>query len=216
MDSRRPLGAGKILGAVETLALGLTSDAGFRIYDRLYVTPPAGHAFSRGDRYVVVAAVADIPDVGRVVEPRGIIRIDSVPAGSPAIGTLVKQFGTIAPEALVLPEAAQFEPTTERPARGGYAETSNVLWIQSSPTLPSVQTYVVLSAPRDGYAAPGDEFTLYYDAPAAAIAHTAPIASATVKIVRVTPLGVSGLIVDQTQPQVSVGMPARLTAKMPR
>jgi len=215
VPSDRPLGAGKLLGGVDTPALGLTSSAGFRIYDRLYVTPPAGMTFQVGDRVVVARTHDDLADVGTIVEPTGILRIDSVAAHGPAIAELIAQFGTVVPEQLIVPAGHSFQATTQRPVGGKYATAGKVLWIKGTPELPSIQTYVLLAAGERAGVRPGDEFTLYDDAASKRIQGVAPVATATVKVVRVTPLASSGIIVDQTQPQVHAGMAARLTARMP-
>ncbi|MGI8507912.1 MAG: LysM peptidoglycan-binding domain-containing protein [Gemmatimonadaceae bacterium] len=214
-DASHPLGAGHVVGAVETLALGLHTDAGYRFNDRLYVTAPAGSAFHPGDRLVVGRVRESISGVGQVVEPTGIVRIDSVPSNGPAIGVLAKQFGAVVANQLVLPAGQSFQPTTVRPVGGVYPLTAKLLWIQNHPRLPSLQAYVILGANDAQGVAAGDQFTLFDDPPSAAQAGTAPIASGVVKIVRVTPFGATGIIVDQTQPKIREGMPAHLTAKMP-
>lgn len=214
-DADRPLGAGRVIGAVETLALGLHTDAGFRFNDRLYVTAPAGTAMQPGDRLIVGRVRETIPGVGQVIEPTGIVRIDSVPSTGPAIGVLSKQFGAVVANQLVLAGGGSFQPTTVRPVRGTYPLSAKLLWIQNHPKLPSLQAYVILGANEAQGITAGDQFTLFDDPPSAIQAKTAPIASGVVKIVRVTPLGATGIIVDQTQPKIREGMPAHLTAKMP-
>ncbi|HXC24954.1 MAG TPA: hypothetical protein VNU46_03495, partial [Gemmatimonadaceae bacterium] len=62
---------------------------------------------------------------------------------------------------------------------------------------------------------PGDQFTLYLQNKHDMAANIPPVATATVQIVRVTPLGATGVIINQKQPQIEEEMPARLTAKMP-
>ncbi|MGI8547832.1 MAG: LysM peptidoglycan-binding domain-containing protein [Gemmatimonadaceae bacterium] len=214
-DAARPLGSGRVLGAVETLALGLHSDAGFRFNDRLYISGPAGTALRSGDRLVVARVRETIPAVGQVVEPTGIVRVDSVSTTGPSIAVLVKQFGPVMTDQIVLPAGQSFEPTTVRPVEGTYPVAAKLLWIQNDPKLPSLQAYVILGAGQAAGVRAGDQFTLFDDAPAAAVANTAPIASGLVKVVRVTPFGATGIIVDQTQPKIREGMPAHLTAKMP-
>lgn len=211
----RPLGAGRLVGGVDTPALGLTSVAGFKLYDRLYVTAPAGLPFQVGDRVVVARTHEDLGDSGTIVEPTGILRIDSVATHGPAIAELIAQFGAVVPDQLILPPGQSFRATTQRPLAGAYPTSAKLVWIKGTPDLPSLQTYVVLAAGQAAGVRAGDQFTLYDDAASKRIPGVAPVATATVKIVRVTPLASSGIIVDQTQPQIHTGMPARLTAKMP-
>lgn len=214
-DATRPLGAGRVLGAVETLALGLHSDAGLRFNDRLYLSAPSGTSPRPGDHFVVARVRETIAGVGQIVEPTGILRVDSVSATGPAIAVLVKQFGAVVADQIVLPAGQSFEPTTVRPVEGMYPTAAKLLWIQNDPKLPSLQAYVIVGAGQASGVRAGDQFTLFDDPPAAAIANTAPIATGLVKIVRVTPFAATGIIVDQTQPKIREGMPAHLTAKMP-
>lgn len=215
VPSKRPLGAGKLLGGVDTPALGLNSDAGYKLYDRLYVTPPAGTTLHVGDHVVVARTHDDLPDVGTIIEPTATLRIDSVATRGPAIAEIVEQYGTVVPDQIIVSAGQSFEATTERPVGGEYPTSAKLLWIAGTPELPSLQTYVVLAAAQAAGVRPGDQFTVYDDQAAKRIPGVGPVATATVKIVRVTPVAASGIVVDQTQPQLRAGMSTRLTAKMP-
>jgi LysM repeat protein len=215
VPDRSPLAVGRVVGAVDIPALGLLSDAGFKLFDRIYVTPPAGVSFTVGEREVVARTDATITDVGRVIEPTGIIRIDSIGAAGRAVGVIVKQFGAIVPGQGIVPLGQSFERTTVRPVDGSYALTAKLLWVQGSPRLPSIQTYVIIGANESRGVRLGDQFSLLDEAAARDGRAAAIQSTATVTIVRVTPLAASGIVVRQTQPEIRTGMPARLTAKMP-
>jgi LysM repeat protein len=207
--------AGRLIGAVDEPALGLTSDAGFRLFDRVYLSSPAGRTLSVGETVLVARTDKTITDVGRVIEPTGVIRVDSVASGKRLVGVIVKQFGSIKPNQGIVSLGQSFEPTTVRPIGGTFPTTAKLLWIQGSPRLPSVQSYVILAASHASDVRPGDQFTLFAE-PTFDDGTRAPLsATATVTVVRVTPLGISGLVVHQTQPEIRVGMPSRLTARMP-
>ncbi|HEY8311943.1 MAG TPA: hypothetical protein VIG47_15370, partial [Gemmatimonadaceae bacterium] len=212
---KSPLAVGRVVAAVDVPALGLLSDAGFKLFDRIYVTAPAGVSFSIGAREVVARTDATITDVGRVIEPTGIIRIDSIGANGRAVGVIVKQFGAIVPGQGIVPLGQSFESTSTRPIPGAYPLTGKLLWIQGSPRLPSIQTYVIIGANEASGVRLGDQFSLLDD-PGMRDGHAVPIQStATVTIVRVTPFAASAIVVHQTQPEIRAGMPARLTARMP-
>jgi LysM repeat protein len=214
-SDKQPIGGGDIVGTVERLARGLVSDAGFKIYDRLYVTAPVGAILHRGDRLLLAKRGDVILDVGVVIEPTGIIRIDSVPASGPAIGTIVKQFHEITSTQITLPYEQVFRSTTVRAVKGVYDVKGTVLWIRKRPPLPSIQTYVILGVPKSTVVQPGDQFTLYDQDQPNSGSQVQPVATATVQIVRITPLGVTGIIINQRQPKVEEGMSTTLTAKMP-
>ena len=207
------LEAGRVIGPVDRPALGLSSDAGFRLFDRIYITIPAG--VNVGDKVVVAKTGETIADVGRVIEPTAVMRIDSLAGKSQAIGTIVKQFGTVVPgQGIVLP-GRTFESTSTRPVNGSYPLTAKLVWVQGSPRLPSVQTYVILAAGEAKGVRPGDQFTLLSDGQFSDGTPAPLSATARVTIVRVTPFGASGIVVHQDQPEIQTGMAARLTAKMP-
>ena len=211
----KPLGAGKVIGPMDVPALGLSSDAGFRTFERIYITVPAGNEPAVGDTLVVARTDATIIDVGRVVEPTGMMRIDSLGSGNHAIATIVKQFAAIVPGQSILPPGRSFESTTVRPITGEYPVSAKLLWVKGSPRLPSVQTYVVLSAAEAAGVRLGDQFTLFNEGVFSDGTPAPLAATAKITIVRVTPFAATGIVVHQTLPEIRVGMPSRLTAKMP-
>ena len=213
VDGHAHLETGRVIGPVDRPALGLSSDAGFRLFDRIYITVPAG--VNVGDRVVVARTDETVADLGRVVEPMAIMRIDSLGANSRAIGVIVKQFGTVVPDQSIVLPGRSFESTSTRPIAGSYPLTAKLAWIQGSPRLPSVQTYVILAAGEARGVRPGDQFTLLSDEQFSDGTRAPLTATARVTVVRVTPFGASGIIVHQTQPEIKTGMPSRLTAKMP-
>ncbi|MES2357073.1 MAG: LysM peptidoglycan-binding domain-containing protein [Gemmatimonadota bacterium] len=207
------LEAGRVIGPVDRPALGLSSDAGFRLFDRVYVSIPAG--VNVGDKVVVAKTGETIADVGRVIEPTAVMRIDSLAGTSQAIGTIVKQFGTVVPGQRIVLPGRTFESTSTRPLAGSYPLSAKLVWVQGSPRLPSVQTYVILAVGEAKGVRPGDQFTLLSDGQFSDGTPAPLSATARVTIVRVTPFGASGIVVHQDQPEIQTGMAARLTAKMP-
>ena len=215
VDPRAPLAAGAVIGPVDVPALGLSSDAGFRLFDRLYITVPTGATLGVGDSVIVARTSASIADVGTVVEPTAILRIDSTTGDRHAIATIVKQFSAVVPDQAVMSLGRSFESTSVRPVAGAYPLTAKLLWVQGSPRLPSLQTYVVLGAGEASGVRQGDQFTLLDDARFSNGTPAPLVATARVTVVRVTPYAATGIVVSQTQPEIRAGMPGRLTAKMP-
>ena len=215
VGKKQPFPVGKIVGAVDRPALGLVSDAGYTIYDRLYVTSPPGVTLQKGDWLLLANRSDAIPDVGQVIEPTGLLRVDSIQENGPVLGTVMKQFREIKAGYITVAYKRTFQPTTVRPVVGTYPVAAKVLWIRHQPPFPSVQTYLILGVSPNADVHPGDQFTLYDQTEREASTHIPPVATAIVQVVRVTPAGVSGIIIRQSEPQIQEKMPARLTAKMP-
>ena len=215
VDGTVPVPAGRVIGPVDVPALGLSSDAGSKLFDRIRITAPPGASLSVGDRVVVARTNSMIVDVGRVIEPTGILRIDSVGTGGSAVGVIVSQFGAIVPDQAVVLPGRSFESTTVRPVAGTYPVSAKLLWVQGSPRLPSVQTYVILGAREAAGVRLGDQFTLFDDGRSSDGATPPLTATAIVTVIRVTPFATTGIVVHQTQPEIRAGMPSRLTARMP-
>lgn len=215
VDDRTARAAGRVIGPVEEPALGLTSDAGYRLYDRIYITVPADMHPGVGDSVLVANTEQSIVDVGQVIEPTGVLRIDSIGSRNRVIASIVGQFGQIVAGEGIVPLGRSFESTTVRPVPGEYPLTAKLLWIQGSPRLPSVQTNVILGAGADKGVSLGDQFTLLNSGKYGDGISIPVTATATVTVVRVSPTTSTAIVVHQTQPEIRTGMASRLTAKMP-
>ena len=89
-------------------------------------------------------------------------------------------------------------------------------WMKGEPVLPSVGQQVILTATaKDGLTA-GDQVTLYRDGGVDVQGNALPEEEvAAAQITRVTPTGTSAVLLRITGPAITVGMRARVTAKMP-
>lgn len=215
VDDRAIRSVGRVVGAVDEPALGLTSDAGYRLFDRIYVRLPAGMPVSVGDSLVIAGTENSILDVGTVIEPRGVIRIDSIASSGRAVASIVQQFGTIMSNDGIVAPGRSFESTVVRPVAGEYPLTAKLLWVQGSPRLPSLQTYVILGAGESKGVRMGDQFTLLNSVEYADGTRVPITATAQVTVVRVATTTSTAIVVHQSQPEINVGMASRLTAKMP-
>lgn len=209
-----PANAGVIVGTGDVSGIPLTeAERPLQSHERVFVTVPAGMSVAAGARYLSVRAGPLLEGIGQVMLPTGIVVVERAQPGQALEARIVARFAPVQiGDALVPMNAAP--PGAARPAAvGGGAETS-VLWIQSEPVLPSLQSYVVVAA------APGmrvgDQITFYRPHRKSAWGVVLPESDIGVaQLVRVTPQGATALIVDQSYGAIEPGTAARVTARMP-
>jgi hypothetical protein len=213
VDARYRQPSGKIIATVDRASAQLShEDAGLHLYDRIYITPPPGLSPPVGSRLILAVFGDVVPDVGVVVQPTGVVSIDSVADNGILLATIVQQFGVIQVGQRTIVPGHTFTETYARPVQGRYTEASSLVWVRNQPLLPSLQTYIML-APTRGLR-PGDVITVYDTPRTEDGAELPPVATATAKVVRITSYAVTALLIHQDQPKIRVGMPARVTAKI--
>ncbi|HEX2724161.1 MAG TPA: LysM peptidoglycan-binding domain-containing protein [Gemmatimonadaceae bacterium] len=209
-----PRGSGTLSGAYDRP--GIASPAGerrFQLKDRVFVQLPATGSARAGDVLLSYRLGPQISDVGQLVIPTGILRIESATPGQPALARIQKQFDEIRLDQPVM-ALNDLQPSVGSPVRVPQGPAEKVVYIANDPVLPSLQSYVILTANSANGVRVGDQFTLIDDTidprhPAPAV----PVAIA--EVVRVTPFGVTAIIVDHEQPKIRTGMLARLSARAP-
>lgn len=214
--SRRggPAGAGRLAAAYDRP--GILAAAGgrrFQLKDRVFVELPRGAAGRPGE---VLLAYRMGPVIGKdaqVVLPTGLLRVESVQPGQPALARVMRQFDELTLDQKLM-SLETLQPSVGTPTAVAPGAPEKVIYIMHDPVLPSLQSYVILSVRSASGVRVGDQFTLIddsvdprYPAP--------PVPAAVAEVVRVTPQGVTAIIVDQEQPKIYEGMIARLTARAP-
>jgi LysM repeat protein len=195
---------------------GIASPAGarrFQLNDRIFVELPKGSAGAPGDLLLSYRLGPELNENVQLVIPTGILEVQSSQAGQPAIARVVRQFGEVRlDQSVILLESIPASVGNPVTVALGPAET--VVYVAGSPVLPSLQSYVVLTAKSANGVRVGDQFTLIddsvdpkYPAP--------PVRAAVAEVVRVTPYGVTAIVVDHEQPRIYPGMLARLSARAP-
>lgn len=215
-DEDGPRGSGEILRTADTHGLSKSAEkTRFQIHDPIYITTPRNRIPTIGDRYLAYADGPTIGGLGRIIIPTGIVRVEKPGMGEGTLASVLSQFGEVRRGQGLIPLDSFVMAPGVRPAAVQLGTVSKVLWILDSPVLPSLEHYVVLGATsRDGVR-PGDQFTLMTGRAEAdgEVLPSRPVA--IVQVVRVTPYGTTGIVIDQSQPKIHLEMPARLTAKMP-
>jgi hypothetical protein len=212
-----PGGAGRVVGSADVLGLsGVPSRESFQVQERLYLVPPPAAATGVGAMFLTFALGDRIPGLGQAVIPTGVVRVERVEAGRAVTARVVRMYGSIhGTDGLIALEPLQM-PDHVRPVAIANGLMSEVAWIKGSPLLPSLWDYVVLRAGiREGLHA-GDQFTLVRPRTAAPGGVQIPEERiAVVQAVRVGPRGTTAVIIDIRHGAIQVGVPARMTAKMP-
>ncbi len=209
-----PSGSGRLAAAYDRP--GIEAPDGqrrFSLRDRVFVDLPTGVAASPGQLLLVYRLGNELSDDAQLMIPTGIVRIESQNPGQPALASIVRQFGEIRlGQSVTRLVSTASNSGTPAPVASGSSE--KVMFIASSPVLPSLQSYVVMTARSAISAKVGDRYTLIednvdprYPAP--------PVPAAVAEVVRVTPFAITAILIDQDQPRIRPGMTARLTARMP-
>ena len=209
-----PRGSGRLSGAYDRP--GIQTPAGdrrFQLKDRIFVDLPASSSARVGDVLLSYRLGPELSDVGQLVIPTGILRIESTTAGQPALARIMKQFAEIRLDQRVM-ALNELQPSVGSPTRVNPGPAEKVIYVANDPVLPSLQSYVIITTKAANGVRVGDQFTLIddtidprYPAPA--------VPAAIAEVVRVTPYGVTAIIVDQEQPKIRTGMLARLSARAP-
>jgi len=208
-----PSGAGRLSAAYDRPGIQVrASEMRFHLEDAVFVELPDGRQPRVGDRYLAFAYGPLLAEGQQVMLPTAIVRVESFVSGQPTVARIVRQFGEIFLDQSLVPYVPALTNTTAAPAAVANGATGEVVWVNSDPVLPSIQSYVILavhgSAPKLG-----DQFTLIDDRDDPT--HPAPPVSAAVaQVVRITPFAVTAIVLDHDQPTIKAGMPVRLTARL--
>lgn len=209
-----PSNSGRLAAAYDRP--GIDTPAGertFQIKDRVFVDVPKTSSARAGDVLVSYRLGPVLSETAQVVVPTGLLRIERMTPGQPALARIIRQFADIRLDQAVM-AMVDLKPSVGVPTQVTLGPASEVIYIAGDPVLPSIQNYVILSSKGASGAKVGDQFTLIDDS--VDPRHPAPpVPAAIVEVVRVTPHGVTAIIVDQEQPKIRTGMPARLSGRAP-
>lgn len=184
------------------------------IADEVEISAPVGAHLSIGDRLVSINAERMLSKDARVAVPSGILLVTRADAGKPIIASVHSQSGVI--------EAGQllFAIEGAAPAVAQHAEPtatsdvdSKVLWVDDVALIPTLQSYILLSAGSAQGVKAGDQFALVQHVGTGAAAREERIAVA--RVVRSGPEGSSAIIVRQESADIAVGGVARRVARVP-
>ncbi|HEX6059748.1 MAG TPA: LysM peptidoglycan-binding domain-containing protein [Gemmatimonadaceae bacterium] len=169
-----------------------------------------------GDLYVAYKLGPVLDGDRQIVVPTGILRVDQPESGRTAsLARVVRLFGVVEVGQHIAPLDTFSMSPDARPRRVSDGPRATVSYVQDDPILPGLQRFLVLTGARSRVSA-GDQVTLVRDPerlPDGTMLPEREIAVA--RVVRVTPQGVSAILIDETEPSIRTGTPARVSAKMP-
>ena len=209
-----PHGVGRLAAAYDRPGIqAKASDQRFQLQDPIFIELPSGQPARVGDKYVACVRGPVLSDESQLMIPTAIVQVENVQPGQLALARVVRQFGDIRLDQLLIPLENVVPPATMTAMPVSDGLTAHVLWVHENPVVPSMQSYVVLTRETGLDVQVGDQFTLM-DASVDESHPAPPVPAGVAQVVRVTPYAVTALVVDQDQPTIRAGMPARLTARM--
>jgi len=209
-----PAGAGRLAAAYDRPGIeAADGECRFQLHDRVFVDLPRNVAGAPGDLLLVYRKGDELTDDSQLMIPTGIVRVESKNPGQPALASVIRQFGEIRLDQSVM-RFTDVPSKTGAPVAVAAGPSEKVVYIADNPVLPSLQSYVVLTAGSGNAVRVGDWFTLIDDS--VDPSYPAPsVPAAIAEVVKVTPFAVTAILIDQDQPRIRKGMTARLTARIP-
>jgi len=209
-----PAGSGRLAAAYDRPGiLAAAGERRFQLKDRIFVELPARASGRPGEVLLAYRLGPVIGDDIQVVIPTGLLRVESVTPGQPALARVMRQFDQLELDQQVM-SLETLQPSVGSPVAVAAGPSEKVLYIANDPVLPSLQSYIILSSHAANGVRVGDQFTLIDDTKDPRYPGPA-VPAAIAEVVRVTPQGVTAIIVDQEQPRIYEGMTARLSARAP-
>src|SRR5688572_26876259 len=209
-----PVGSGRLAAAYDRPGiLAAAGERRFQLKDRIFVELPARASGRPGEVLLAYRLGPVIGDDLQVVIPTGLHRVESVTPGQPALARVMRQFDQLELDQQVM-SLETLQPSVGSPVAVAAGPSEKVLYIANDPVLPSLQSYIILSSHAANGVRVGDQFTLIDDTKDPRYPGPA-VPAAIAEVVRVTPQGVTAIIVDQEQPRIYEGMTARLSARAP-
>jgi hypothetical protein len=213
-----PRGAGRIVASSEIPGAAMTtSDKQLQLMERVYLRLADARP-AEGDLYMSYTLGPLLGGSGgQVVIPTAILRIDQPESGRTAsVARIVRMFGVVRVGHGIVPLDTFRLSTEARPRPVADGPRVRVAYVQDEPVLPSLQRFLVLTGARSGAIAAGDRVTLVREPRRLSDGTVLPEKEiAVARVVRVTPQGVSAILIDETEPAIRMGTPARVSAKMP-
>ena len=209
--------SGRIIGTTEMSGVATEHERSFmQNEERIYARIPAETIPAIGDRYLAYKLGPDVPGVGQIVVPTGIVVVEQPSNGDATIVRIVRQFmdiqigqNLIPLDQFVSPPAAPLTPIELGP-------TAKIAWVQGDPALASLQTFLIVPVGAREGVKPGDEFQVYRERVKTEEGDHLPAEQiATAHAVRVGDRTTTLIVTGQRNPAIHEGARTQLSARMP-
>lgn len=181
----------------------------------VFVTMPRGMMPAAGQKLLTYRLGPVLPGHGQVIVPTGVLEVKSAADAGRALATVVRKYEDVFIGNGVTPLDTLAMPTNVFPTRVEFGMSTRVLWVYTSPELPSSGNKMVLAAGTAAGLVPGDQVSLR--APGADVVPGAlpAVELGVAQITRVTQWGASAVIIDARDGGIAPGLRAQVSAKMP-
>lgn len=179
---------------------------GVLLQGTLSVQLPAGVPADTGSRWLLVRRGPELPELGIVAIPTGVVRLTSAVDAAPTAEVLA-QFDAMSCSDIILPlpELPTVPSGALTPVSNG--ATGRIVWIASESQLPTLQHALILDIGAESGLKTGDRVTVYGGNGTATVAQA--------DVVHVGRRTSTALVVRQTLGSLAAGLRVRLTEKLP-
>lgn len=208
------LRAGHVVRRAGAAATGSVKEAQrMLIADEVEITAPAGVTLSLGDRLLVLREAGGLASGAQVVQPGGVLVVTQADAGRPILAVVKSQSGLIEQGQALVPATGAAAPTAAPSAAAGDQLRTEVSWVENGALLPTLQSYVLLSAGMGQGVKAGDEFALVKTRGSVNTGEEQRIA--VVRVVRSDASGSTAIVTRQDRGEIATGVTARRVARLP-
>ena len=212
-----PADAGRVLRSAESQIVAPTlASRPFQSFEPIFVRLPAGARRANGEQFMTYELGPVLQGQGQVVIITGVIALRDDPGTGDARAVILKRFRPVSEGQRVMPIDTLLPAVGKHPSPVEQGAETELAWMQDSPVIAQIGSYVVLSASQRDGLVPGDQVTLMASLGTGEVGEMRkPAVAGVLQILRVTSFGASAVVLDRSEAEIVVGMPGRITAKMP-
>lgn len=212
-----PVGAGRVLKTAESQMVAPTlADRPYQSFEPIFVRLPAGARRANGERFMTYELGPVLQGQGQVLVITGVIELRDDPGTGDARAVVLRRFRPVGEGQGIIVIDTLIPAMGKHPAPVEWGAPTRLAWMQDSPVIAQIGSYVVLTSTlRDGLV-PGDQITLMAPLGTGEAGEARkPAMAGVLQVLRVTAFGASAIVLDRSEAEIAVGMSGRITAKMP-